>query len=61
MVRLQDYSQAILLGFTFKKYDGTNDGDCVDSSGTARVDVWRLQPLATRDESEDMGDDLPIV
>ena len=50
-------------GLTFKKYDGTNDGELsVDSSGTARVgDVGDLQPLATRNESDEMTDNLPIV
>lgn len=50
-------------GLTFKKYDGTNDGELsVDSSGTARVgDVGDLQPLATRDEIASMADDTPVV
>ena len=50
-------------GLTFKKYDGTNDGELsVDSSGTARVgDVGDLQPLATRDEIGLMSDDTPVV
>ena len=67
-ITLRDGATAGLIagattGLTFKKYDGTNDGELsVDSSGTARVgDVGNLQPLATRDEAEAMGDGLPVV
>ena len=50
-------------GLTFKKYDGTNDGELsVDSSGTARVgDVGDLQPLATRNEAGSMTNNQPVV
>jgi len=50
-------------GLTFKKYDGTHDGELsVDSSGTARVgDVGDLQPLATRNEAGSMTNNQPVV
>jgi len=50
-------------GLTFKKYDGTNDGELsVDSSGIARVgDVGDLQPLATRNEAGSMTNNQPVV
>ena len=50
-------------GLSFKKYDGTNDGELsVDSEGTARVgDVGDLQPLATRNEAGLMTNNQPVV
>lgn len=55
---ISSLAQGEYAGLIAKLYDGTNDGALVfDSTGTARVgDVGQEQPLATRDESENMAD-----
>jgi hypothetical protein len=47
----------VYAGFTFKLYDGVNDGQLVvDKNGIARVgDVGSLQPITTRTESPTDG------